>query len=421
MASIKFQVQSTSSKSAPIYIRFSFARGKAPKQKTGLLIDFREWSTNTGFPKQSNPENKNLITKLKSLESFVLENYNNDYSSGTVIDSAWLKNVIDNFNHRPIEDDLSYLSAYAKYYYENLPQGTSKSTISKYKNIFLKIEAFEDFKQKKYLLKEVDKIFKNDFISFLQSSEVKNPNPLNENSANRAIAFVKTIVRNAQSNGKEVSFQINELKAPKIKVPKVILSFKEIEQIKNTPFEKRELEIAKDWLIIGCFVGQRIGDLLRLDKSMIESIKGYNFISLTQQKTKKFVQIPIHKEVDLILKKWKGNFPDTYSMNLQSNAALLNRYIKDVCRIAGINKITEGNLKNESGKTETGFFKKYKLITTHSFRRSFCTNFYSERDYPTPLLMAISGHSTEQMFLTYIGKKPIDYALQLAEIWKNNK
>ncbi|WP_421824303.1 hypothetical protein [Flagellimonas oceanensis] len=32
--------------------------------------------------------------------------------------------------------------------------------------------------------------------------------------------------------------------------------------------------------------------------------------------------------------------------------------------------------------------------------------------------MNITGHSTEKMFLEYIGKKPIDYSLQLARIWK---
>ena len=31
--------------------------------------------------------------------------------------------------------------------------------------------------------------------------------------------------------------------------------------------------------------------------------------------------------------------------------------------------------------------------------------------------MNITAHSTEEMFLEYIGKKPIDYSIQLAETW----
>ena len=57
------------------------------------------------------------------------------------------------------------------------------------------------------------------------------------------------------------------------------------------------------------------------------------------------------------------------------------------------------------------------LASSHSCRRSFASNFYAQREYPTPLLMSVTGHTTESMFLTYIGKKPIDYALQLAQIW----
>ena len=32
--------------------------------------------------------------------------------------------------------------------------------------------------------------------------------------------------------------------------------------------------------------------------------------------------------------------------------------------------------------------------------------------------MNITAHKTEQMFLTYIGKEPIDYSVKLAKIWQ---
>jgi hypothetical protein len=32
--------------------------------------------------------------------------------------------------------------------------------------------------------------------------------------------------------------------------------------------------------------------------------------------------------------------------------------------------------------------------------------------------MNITAHKTEKMFLTYIGKEPLDYGLQLAKIWQ---
>ena len=62
-------------------------------------------------------------------------------------------------------------------------------------------------------------------------------------------------------------------------------------------------------------------------------------------------------------------------------------------------------------------FPKWMLASSHDCRRSFATNFYAQREYPIPLLMSVTGHKTETMFLNYIGKKPIDYGMRLARNW----
>lgn len=63
--------------------------------------------------------------------------------------------------------------------------------------------------------------------------------------------------------------------------------------------------------------------------------------------------------------------------------------------------MTEGKIfDKETGRKEFKSYEKHKLITTHSFRRSFCTNYYKK--IPTPVLMGISGHSKESIFRVYI-------------------
>jgi integrase len=64
-------------------------------------------------------------------------------------------------------------------------------------------------------------------------------------------------------------------------------------------------------------------------------------------------------------------------------------------------------------------YPKYELVSSHICRRSFASNHYATELYPTPILMNITAHKTEQMFLTYIGKEPIDYSVKLAKIWQN--
>ena len=41
--------------------------------------------------------------------------------------------------------------------------------------------------------------------------------------------------------------------------------------------------------------------------------------------------------------------------------------------------------------------------------------------FTTPQLMAITGHSTEQMFLNYIGKTADDWAMQTAKTFRELK
>ena len=55
--------------------------------------------------------------------------------------------------------------------------------------------------------------------------------------------------------------------------------------------------------------------------------------------------------------------------------------------------------------------EKWEILSSHIGRRSFATNFYGK--IPTTYLIYVTGHSTEQMFLTYIGKSNKDLAMEL--------
>ena len=57
----------------------------------------------------------------------------------------------------------------------------------------------------------------------------------------------------------------------------------------------------------------------------------------------------------------------------------------------------------ESVRKILDFYPKHELITTHSFRRSFATNYYKK--IPTGVLIDITGHSKESLFLQYINKQ----------------
>lgn len=58
-------------------------------------------------------------------------------------------------------------------------------------------------------------------------------------------------------------------------------------------------------------------------------------------------------------------------------------------------------------------YPKYELVTSHIGRHSFATNNYGK--IPTSLLMNVTGHTTEPMFLEYIGKTETEKAKLLAD------
>jgi len=61
---------------------------------------------------------------------------------------------------------------------------------------------------------------------------------------------------------------------------------------------------------------------------------------------------------------------------------------------------------------------KYAWVTSHTCRRSFCTNEFLDGT-PITLVMAISGHKTEKAFRKYIKADALEKALMIQKIWKD--
>ncbi len=239
-----------------------------------------------------------------------------------------------------------------------------------------------------------------------------------DSTAQRFIKFVKTIVFDARNNGYEINPQVYTIKAKTTEIPNVSLTKEEIQLVRNMDYPEAKYDATRDWLIISCYTAQRSSDLLRMNKNMIQKRNNVNLIELKQVKTEKPVYLPIHPVVKEILDKRNGEFPPIFSDKNDVNTATYNKHLKVVCRRAGIDAMTEGNLKNpETGEYGTGMYPKWMLVTSHIGRKSFATNFYAQDKYPTPLLMNVTGHSTEKNFLRYNGNQSIDYASRLNEIW----
>lgn len=143
---------------------------------------------------------------------------------------------------------------------------------------------------------------------------------------------------------------------------------------------------------------------------MIRIENGKNLLEFTQKKTGKLMTIPIHSKVLQILEKRNGNFPRSISDQRY------NDYIKEVCKLSKLTKKVRGGklLETDNGNRKvSGDYPKWELVTSHIGRRSFSSNFYGK--IPTTYLIYITGHSSEVLFLTYIGKSNKDLALEASK------
>ncbi|RDI06692.1 hypothetical protein [Flavobacterium sp. AG291] len=236
------------------------------------------------------------------------------------------------------------------------------------------------------------------------------------NTIARNIRFIKTVCRHAKFNGIETSHQLDNIKTKYHKTDTIYLTNEELEILSNSNLEKEYLENAKDWLLISCYIGQRVSDFMRFKKDWIRYEKNKMgelkpLIEFTQIKTSKKMTVPLSPKIVDILNKRNGEFPRTISDQKY------NRYIKEVCRIAGLTQLIEGSKKaetvpgNKIYRKGKGTYEKWELVSSHIGRRSFATNNYG--NIPTSYLTYITGHTTEAMFLNYIGKSNKDIAMEL--------
>lgn len=417
MATAKFRLRNDQTDKATIYVYLTVQKRKQFLKSTGLTINPKNWKSEskslTGFPKNvSNPNIKNLRTDLSKLESHLLNGVNQANTNGIIINSNWVKEQINICFGRVSKEDeqkeieqkeLNKLTYQTQLFIDNAKTyihsgnkvGLSKSRIKSIKTFKRVITEYEKYTKETIYLKNINYTLEERLNSWLN-----NIKEYSINTSGTVIKDLKTICRYAKKKELEVNPHYQFIKSYKQqKKNKIIqtLSFEELETIENWQTDNERLNNVRKWIILGCNIGQRVEDLLNITLKNFVTINNRKYIELTQEKTGKEVLIPITKQCERIL---KTGLP--YAISQQK----LNEYIKEVCKENEINEVVEGYLMDkETNRKIRGKYPKYKLLASHSFRRSYATNNYI--DIPTPIIMEITGHSKESTFLEYVNK-PVD-------------
>lgn len=432
MASIKFRLRSKANKNVSIKVYTSLGRGNFIEVSTGFTINPKDWNTpekdnpkkGDDFPKQNTPENKVIFNNLKKLESFLFESVNTAMGESVVIDTFWLESKINECFKRVVKNDTGLLVNHTQYIIDNASTrtvgqntGLSKETIKSYVSFKKVVIEYQKAIKKQIQFMDLTAPFIEKFKIWMLTKK-----KYAKNTAGRKLQMLKTICIDAEKN--------HEI--PVTSYSKIIqhfgesnkdryiqtLSFGELEQIKNVDlsnaeylnqFKKENPELtkgliitpealnnARNWILLGCEIGQRGGDLLKITSENIRYKGNTIYIDIIQQKTNKSVTIGIIAPhvIDIIENHLPNEVPHQK----------LNDYVKVVCKLAGIDTVVKGSkLNTETNRKELGIYPKNELITTHCFRRSFASNYYKK--IPTAVLIGITGHSKESLFLTYINQR----------------
>lgn len=156
------------------------------------------------------------------------------------------------------------------------------------------------------------------------------------------------------------------------------------------------LDPVRDVFLFCCFSGLRHSDANNLRRS---DIKG-GHIEVTTVKTANSISIELNDITKAILEKYKDvPFKDNKALPNLTNQAM-NRDIKQLCKLAGINAGIHITTYKGSIRTDA-MYQKWEKVGTHTGRRTFIVQALS-MGIPPSVVMKWTGHSDYKAMKPYI-------------------
>ena len=218
-------------------------------------------------------------------------------------------------------------------------------------------------------------------------------NTLN-NYFGKLIAILKTFMNWAFERGYHQNLEFKKFKRTEDKIEVIYLTINELMKLYNHKFKSQKLSRIRDFYCFGCFTGLRFSDIKQLQPANIFE----DHLKINIVKTRKMDQtIPLNRYAKEILSRYKDTIYEP--LPLISNQKF-NEHIKTCCKKAKIKTpttITRYIGQKRIDKT----YPKYKLITSHTARKTFITVSLMI-GMKEAVIKEISNHSDERSFKRYV-------------------
>ncbi|MFO7923686.1 MAG: phage integrase SAM-like domain-containing protein [Bacteroidales bacterium] len=275
----------------------------------------------------------------------------------------------------------------------NEGKGYRESSVPSYVNTLNALRDYSKDRKKKVDFNTINMDFYYDFLDYLQNAK-----GMSYNTRGLRIKAIRMVIRKAKAAGHEINVDLGEFKGFSRQADTIALTETELDELAKLDLSGSQEEI-RDLFLIGAWTGLRISDWSKVSR---DNIRG-DMLHLQIKKGGRRSVLPLHPIVKHLLNKYDDNLPryaDQY----------INRTLKDIGTILA---------KESEHKTLEDKAAKYAKITSHVARRSFCTNMYYRR-VPVDTIRAVSQHSTESAFLSYIRVSPEDHARNLQKFIEND-
>ena len=420
MINPKFYLKDKKSNSPTlVYMMVSF-NGNCLKLSTGIRVLSKQWSPQKqririhGIQEDLSQLNKHLdLWDKKIKEAYEYFEASAKMPSKESLKSRFQELLIPKQSEESKESSGKIVYTFWEYYNifieDRIRSGVSKATIKDYDYTLKKfLMSFS----KEYKLTFTLDSFKNNQKGIAQKFEYyllnevvtqKGVVGLAPNTTGKVIKNLKAFLNFCFDKGIIVPYSLKHIKTLTEQVDSVFLTVEEISSLCQLETEDDNLKAIRDMFVIGCDTGLRYSDYSRLTKEHIHNGK----IRIQQKKTSDGVVIPISTRAKEILESYDFSIPSPKTITD------FNKGLREVCQLAGLNQQCKVSSAKERYQEAT-HLPKWELVSSHTARRSFCTNLYL-RGVRAELIMKISGHKTQKAFMRYLKLDNETAANELAE------
>ena len=362
----------------------SHYNGKRFRYFIGMHLEEKLWSCNKQRLKSSATNSSSFNQRLNDIKIGLEKIYYDLLHSNLPISNEILRNKLDE-SLKGKSTNLNFFQ-FAEEYIEQSRISKKESTVKGYMSTIRELKKFEKYQRRRIDWDAIDMKFYADFKRYQYKFKGNS-----QNLFGKRIKDVKAISNDAYKMGVNIYQVYKCFKVEQTETDAIYLNDDEINRMYELDFSNdKRLELIRDISVICCEIGTRFSDYKNITKERITENRTLKYHS---QKSDKMITTVCPPRTIKILKKYGFVLPHIAEQTF-------NLLIKEIGKCAGIDKIITHNTYR-AGKSVAIKKHKYKLISSHTGRRSFATNLFL-KGVSSLHIMKATGHKMESDFLRYI-------------------